>query len=187
MHRENYRCRCCRVIMNRKISIWPSHIRGARTAARILEKQNRLRVSQVFFSVSVHQPSDGLAFQGFYKAGPRNLRVPDSDVSSPCTHKSKTQTHYAARGVLPGPLTNFGPAKARPLHQPTPLPNPTMLPLALAGLRRGLATKRLFPICPIVPIGAPHAQLFRSASHAQTSVRPVSFRPANSENLPPDE
>ncbi len=139
MHRENYRCRCCRVIMNRKISIWPSHIRGARTAARILEKQNRLRVSQVFFSVSVHQPSDGLAFQGFYKAGPRNLRVPDSDVSSPCTHKSKTQTHYAARGVLPGPLTNFGPAKARPLHPTDAAPNQTMLPLDLAGLRRGLA------------------------------------------------
>jgi len=137
---ETTRCRCCRVIMNRKFSIWPSHIRGARTAARILEKQDRLRVSQVFFSVSVHQPSDGLAFQGFYKAGPRNLRVPDSDISSPRTHKSKTQTHYAARGVLPGPLTNFGPAKARPLHPTDAAPNPTMLPLDLAGLRRGLAS-----------------------------------------------
>jgi hypothetical protein len=81
--------------MNRKISNWPSHIRGARTAARILEKQDRLRVSQVFFSVSVHQPSDGLAFQGFYKA--------------------------------------------RPLHPTGAAPNLTMLPLDLAGLRRGLA------------------------------------------------
>jgi len=76
---------------------------------------------------------------------------------------------------------------ARPLHPTDAARNPTILPLDLAGLRRGLATKRLFPICPIVPIGAPHAQLFRSASHAQTSVRPVSLRPANSENLRPDE
>jgi len=33
------------------------------------QKQNRLQMSQVF-SVSVQQPSDGLAFPGFYKAGP---------------------------------------------------------------------------------------------------------------------
>ena len=82
---------------------------------RILEKQNRLQMSQVF-SVPVHQPSDGLAFQGFYRAGPRNLRVPDFHISCTCTHQSETQTQYAARGDLPRPLTNFGPAKARPLH-----------------------------------------------------------------------
>jgi hypothetical protein len=35
----------------------------------MLEKQNRLQMSQAF-SVSVHQLSDGLAFQGFYKASP---------------------------------------------------------------------------------------------------------------------
>jgi hypothetical protein len=62
--------------------------------ARIREKQNRLQRSQVF-SVSAHRPSDGLAFQGFYRA--------------------------------------------RPLHPTDTAPNPTMLPLDLAGLRRGLA------------------------------------------------
>jgi hypothetical protein len=44
-------------------------------------------------------------------------------------------------GDLPGPLTftNFGPAKARPLHHVDAAPNPTLIPLNLAGLRRGLA------------------------------------------------
>src|SRR5260370_34979623 len=106
--------------------------------ARILEKQNRIQMSQDF-SVPLHQPSDGLAFQGFYTAGPRNLRVPDSHISSTCTHKSKTQRQYAARGDFPRPLKNFGPAKARPLHPSDAAPDPTMLPRDLAGLRRGLA------------------------------------------------
>jgi len=44
-------------------------------------------------------------------------------------------------GDLPGPLTstNFGPAKARPLHHVAAAPNPTLIPLNLAGLRCGLA------------------------------------------------
>jgi len=43
-------------------------------------------------------------------------------------------------GDLPGPLTstNFGPAKARPLHHIDAAPNPTLI-LNLAGPRRGLA------------------------------------------------
>src|SRR6516164_1416347 len=42
---------------------------------------------------------------------------------------------------LPGPLTftNFVPAKARPLHHVDAAPNPTLIPLNLARLRRGLA------------------------------------------------
>ena len=46
---------------------------------------------------------------------------------------------------LPGPLTftNFGPAKARPLHHVDAAPNPTLIPLNLAGLRRGLARLRI--------------------------------------------
>jgi len=44
-------------------------------------------------------------------------------------------------GDLPGTLTftNFGPAKARPLHHVDAAGNPTLIPLNLAGLRRGLA------------------------------------------------
>jgi hypothetical protein len=37
------------------------------------------------------------------------------------------------------PLTNFGPAVARPLWPVSAAPNPIMIPLDLAGLRRGLA------------------------------------------------
>src|SRR6201984_2250636 len=32
---ETNQCRCCKDVMNPKISIWLSHIRGARTAARL--------------------------------------------------------------------------------------------------------------------------------------------------------
>jgi hypothetical protein len=35
---------------------------------RIIEKQNRLEMSQVF-SISAHLPSGGFAFQGFYRGG----------------------------------------------------------------------------------------------------------------------
>ena len=54
----------------------------------------------------------------------------------------KTQTRYGDRERdLPRPLTftKFGPAKARPLHHVDAAPNPTLIPLNLAGLRRGLA------------------------------------------------
>jgi hypothetical protein len=42
---------------------------------------------------------------------------------------------------LLGPLTftNFGPATARPLHHVDAAPKPTLIPLHLAGLRRGFA------------------------------------------------
>jgi hypothetical protein len=39
-----------------------------------LEKQNRLQMSQVF-CISARLSLDGFALQGFYRAGPRNLKL----------------------------------------------------------------------------------------------------------------
>ena len=48
-----------------------------------------------------------------------------------------------ASGDLPGPLTfaKFGPAKVRPLHHVDAPSNPTLMPLNLAALRCGLASR----------------------------------------------
>jgi hypothetical protein len=111
--------------------------------ARILEKQNSLQMSQIF-SRSRTSHSVVLLFKDS-TAGPRKPKVLNSKTSSIRRHESKPKRNIAiGSGDLPGPLTstNFGPAKARPLHHAATAPNPTLIPLNLAGLRCGLARLR---------------------------------------------
>src|SRR6516164_1768182 len=112
-----------------------------RSAARILEKQNALQMSQIF-SRSRTLVIRSFCFSRILQAGPRNPKVLNSKTNSIRGHESKpTRDMAIASGDSPGPLTftRFGPAKARPLHHVDAAPNPTLIPLNLAGLRRGLA------------------------------------------------
>jgi hypothetical protein len=59
-------------------------------SARILEKQNRLQMSQVFpFRASVIKWA--LLLQGFYERDQERLKLPDSHTNCKCTHRSKTK------------------------------------------------------------------------------------------------
>jgi len=111
------------------------------SATRILEKQNCLQMSQIF-SRSHTLVIRSFCFSRILQAGPRHPKVLNSKTSSIRGHESKPKRDMTTgSGDLPGPLTftNFGPAKARPLHHVDAAPNPTLIPLNLAGLRRGLA------------------------------------------------
>jgi hypothetical protein len=105
--------------------------------SRILEKQNWLQMSQVFMFAYVGDQMV-LAFQGFYKRDRRRAKVIGLPDRLNMHAQSKTKALPAAREKLPRflPLTNFGPAVARPLHPTDAAPQPTMVALHLAGLRR---------------------------------------------------
>jgi len=97
-------------------------------------------MSQVFQYPCITQQV--ACFSRILQAGPRNPKVLNSKTNSIRGHESKpTRDMAIASGDSPGPLTftRFGPAKARPLHHVDAAPNPTLIPLNLAGLRRGLA------------------------------------------------
>ena len=116
-------------------------LRAIVIGTRILEKQNSLQMSQNF-SHARTLVIRLLCFSRILQAGPRNPKVLNSKTSSIREHESKPKRDMAiGSGDLPRPLTftNFGPAKARPLHHVDAAPNPTLIPLSLAGLRRGLA------------------------------------------------
>jgi len=116
-------------------------LRAIVIGTRILEKQNSLQMSQNF-SHARTLVIRLLCFSRILQAGPRNPKVLNSKTSSIREHESKPKRDMAiGSGDLPRPLTftNFVPAKARPLHHVDAAPNPTLIPLSLAGLRRGLA------------------------------------------------
>src|SRR6516164_314790 len=81
------------------------------SCARILEKPNRLQMSQVFqyLCITVKWP----AFQGFYKRdrGINGIGFPHQLYMYAQTETQGGRLHV----VIAEPLTNFGPAKARPL------------------------------------------------------------------------
>ncbi len=95
------------------------------------------------FSVTVHRPSNGLAFQGFYKRGPRKprFRIPTSIVDA-CTNQEPKRSMLITRKQWPGSLTKFRSRKSEAASPIGAAPNATLRSLHLAGLRGGLARNR---------------------------------------------
>jgi hypothetical protein len=69
----------------------------------------------------------------------------NSKTSSIRRHESKSKRDMTiAGGDLPGPLTftNFGPAKARPLHHVDAAPNPTLIPLKCTSFHSSITKQK---------------------------------------------
>ena len=84
---------------------------GPPKATRILEKQNRLQMSQVFpFRASMIKWP--LLFKDSMSGTEERVKLLDSHTNCKCTDRSKNQALPASLEELPGllPLTNFGPA-----------------------------------------------------------------------------
>jgi hypothetical protein len=108
--------------------------------SRILEKQNWLRVSQLFFCIRTLIIRWFCFFKDSISGTAESKRhgIPSPLVNARTNQKPKRNI-LAARGQWPGPLTNFGPAIARPLQPIGAAPNVNLRSLHLARPRRGLA------------------------------------------------
>jgi hypothetical protein len=99
-------------------------------------------MSQVF-SVSAHCAWGGFAFQGFYKRAAEPKAAGFQDQLYMHARIKPKRSMLITRRNLPGPLTltNFRSRKSEAASPGRRCSQPTMLPLDLAGLRRGLASE----------------------------------------------
>jgi hypothetical protein len=107
---------------------------------RIFEKQNWLRVNQLFFCIRTLFGRWFCSFKDSVSrtAEPKRYGIPLSLLNARANEKPE-RNMLVARGQWLGPLTNFGPTRARPLHPIGAAPNGNLRSLNPAGLRRGLA------------------------------------------------
>jgi hypothetical protein len=111
----------------------------APTLSGILEKQNWLRVSQLFFCIRTFIIRWFCLFKDSIggTTEPKSYGIPSPLVNAR-TNQEPKRNILIARGRWPRPLTNFGPPKARPLHPIGTAPNANLRSLHPTGLKRDL-------------------------------------------------
>ena len=105
----------------------------------ILEKQNWLRVSQLFFSIRTFIIRWFCLFKDSIggTTEPKSYGIPSPLVNGR-TNQERKRNILIARGRWPRPLTNFGPARARPLQPIGTAPSANLRSPPPTGLKRDL-------------------------------------------------
>src|ERR1700751_785377 len=111
----------------------------APTLSGILEKQNWLRVRQLFFCIRTFIIRWFCLFKDSIggTTEPKSYGIPSPLVNAR-TNQEPKRNILIARGRWPRPLTNFGPARARPLHPIGTAPNANLRSPPPTGLKRDL-------------------------------------------------
>jgi len=111
----------------------------APTLSGILEKQNWLRVSQLFFSIRTFIIRWFCLFKDSIggTTEPNSYGIPSPLVNGR-TNQERKRNILIARGRWPRPLTNFGPARARPLQPIGTAPSANLRSPPPTGLKRDL-------------------------------------------------